>query len=170
MPSAVGTLIAAFWGLSTFRIGPQDLPRSQVLLVLATLGNITLSTSINLVQLSFASALLAAMIEMCVLIGLTAALVFYFGHWPRLVQTLTALMGCGAFIALIAWALLQLIPALPQWLRVSIFFWNLLVMAHILRHALGVHFVAAIFFALGYAFLLIQLIVFVGRSLGAQAG
>jgi hypothetical protein len=159
------TLIRAFWKMSVFRIAPQDLPASRMLLVICSLTNLALSTLINQLQLALGSAVLVAVLEMTVLIGLTSALLFYFSHLARLTQALTALMGSGALIGGIVFVLLIIVPQLPEFLRIAIFLWNLLIMAHVLRHSLGVHFVAAFFIAIGYAILLIQIIVFIGRML-----
>lgn len=169
MASATVTLISAFWRVSTFRLAPQDIPKSPILLAIVTVANLALTTIINQIQLDFAASVLVAGLEMVVLISLTAALLLWFSHLPRLTQTLTALMGCGAVIGSLVFGLLQIFPELPEGLRIVIFFWNLMVMAHVLRHALAIHLAAAFFCALGYAVVLIQLIVFIGRGLGASS-
>ncbi len=163
------TVVRAFARLCALRIGPQDIPRSSALLLLTTLVNLSLSTLINRIQLDFGSALLVAVLEMSVLLGLTSALLFYVSHTARAVQTLTALMGSGAVVGAVVYLILTLVPQLPEILRLAIFAWNLIIMAHILRHALAVHFAIGFLIALGYALFLIQLIVFIGRTLGAGA-
>lgn len=168
MPSAATTLFRAFWNLCIFRIGPQDIPASSALLLATCVVNLGLSTFINQIQLPLVSATLVAILELVVLAGLTTAILFYVSHMQRLVQTLTSLMGSGALIGSVVLVLLLVSNELPNFIRLGIFLWNLLVMAHILRSALGVHFVAAFFIAIGYAIFLIQLIVFVGRNLGAS--
>ncbi|MGR8920836.1 MAG: hypothetical protein ACU85V_14570 [Gammaproteobacteria bacterium] len=171
MAAAGVTLLRAFWSLSTLRLAPQDIPRSTALLALATLANVSLSTAINQIQLPLGSALLVAGLEMLVLFGLSSALLFYLSFGARIVQTLTALMGCGALIGAVVLGLMAVLgPDIPTGLRVLVFLWNLLVMAHILRHALNVHFVLAFFIAVGYAIFLLQVIVFIGTRLGAPLG
>jgi hypothetical protein len=169
MLAAAATLLKAFWGVCTLRLAPQDIPRSSALLFSAGATNLAISTSINNIQLALSSAFSVAVLEMTVLAGLTAALLFSFGRFPRFTQTLTALLGSGAVIGLVVLAHLLALPQIPQILRITIFVWNLLVMAHILRHALEFHIVASFFLAVGYAFILIQVIWFFDRLLNATA-
>lgn len=169
MPSAVITLARAYWDICIFRLGPQHLPRSGALLVITALANLCLSMLINRLQLDLPTALLVAALEFVVVAGLTGLLLLAFRHSARLTQTLTALMGTGAVIGTIVLVLLSVSPQLPQLLRVTVFLWNLLVMAHILRHALEVHLVAGFVIAVGYAMVLIQLIAVTDRALSGAA-
>jgi len=169
MPSISTTLFHTFWQLTTFRLGPQDLPRSSVLLVVISVINLILSITINHSVFSFGDSVLYGVLEMLVLTAVTSLLLVCFSSLNRLQQTLTALMGCGAFISMLVVVVLVLIPSVPQWSQLAIFFWNLLVIAHVLRHALAVHFIAGFFCALGYAFALDYLIRVVGGGV-APAG
>lgn len=159
------SLVRAFWRICILRLAPQDVPRSGVLLLLTALVNLALSVSINSLQLPFQYALLIALLEMGVLVGLTAALLYAFNRSARLPQTLTALMGSGAVIGAIVLAMFVLLAELPALPRLAVFLWNLLVMGHILRHALNMHLVAGFFVAIGYAVVLRQLIVLADRVL-----
>lgn len=165
MLSALGTLIGAFWAMCTFRLAPQALPASTALLGLTTLSNLVLSTLINQVRLSLGSSLFVAVLEMAVVVALTVALLHAFSRGPRTVQTLTALMGTGTVIGALVFVVLVALPALPPAIRLAIFLWNLLVMAHILRHALDTPFFVGFLVAVGYAVFLIQLVVFIDRLL-----
>jgi hypothetical protein len=158
-------LLRAFWQICLLRLAPQAVPRSGVLLVLAALINLALSVSINSLQLPFRYALLIALLEMAVLIGLTAALLYAFNRSARLQQTLTALMGSGAVIGAIVLVLFLALTDLPPLPRLAVFLWNLLVMGHVLRHALNMHLIAGFFMAIGYAVVLRQLIVLLDRVL-----
>jgi hypothetical protein len=161
------TIVRAFWQICIFRLAPQDVPRSSVLLLTTALINLSLSTSINSLQLPFRYALLIALLEMGVMVGLTATLLYAFRHTGRLPQTLTALMGSGAVIGAIVLVLFVAFAQLPALPRLGVFLWNLLVMGHILRHALNIHLVAGFFIAVGYAVVLRQLILLADRLLSA---
>lgn len=169
MPSALATLTRAFWGICSFRLAPQDIPRTPALLGLTTISNLVVSTAINQLKLPLGSSILVALLEVFVLTALTAALLFSFARVARTVQILTALMGAGTLIGSFVLVLLLLFPALPQPARVVIFLWNLFVMAHILRHALDTRFIIGFFISFGYAVFLIQLVVFIDRLLQAAA-
>lgn len=168
--SPTGTLVAAFWGVCTFRLAPQDIPRSGALLAAAVAANAMLSAAIYGRELDASSSLVMAAIETTVIIGLTIAVLQAFARPGRAVQTLTALMGAGAVIGAIVLVLLILDPTLPRALRIGVFAWNLLVVAHVLRHALDVHFIVGAFVAVGYAIFFSQLLIVLQRlAVGAAA-
>ena len=168
MSSAVLTLTSAFWGVCTFRVRPQDIPASTMLLAVATAAKYLTSTAINKIQLPLDSSLAIASIEITVILSLTATLLFVASRQRRLLQTLTALMGAGTVIGVIVWSVLLAFPALPQSARLAFFVWNVSIMAHILRHALETHLAVGFLVALGYAAFLIMFVVFVAQMLGAQ--
>jgi hypothetical protein len=85
----------------------------------------------------------------------------------RLIQTLTALSGTGTLLGLIALPVMQLLSSgqeagqpflLAGMLWLLLFGWNLLVMAHIMRHALSVNFPVAIGIAMLYTLVAMQII------------
>ena len=157
MSSALLAMLRAFVGICTFQLAPQDIPRSSALLTVTTLGNMSLSMIIYGLESPFGHALLKAMVETVVLFAATFTLLFLLSYGRRLVQTLTALMGCGAILGGVALLTMVLAPALPPELGLAIlrvnFLLNLLVIAHILRHALSTWFLAGLLFAFGYALL-----------------
>ena len=170
MASALATLAKAFWGICTFRVAPQDIPYSTALLLGVTATNVSISTLIYYqIKVHFMSSLLATLLELFVLFGLTAALLYSFSRTQRTVQTLCALMGAGTVIGAVTLLLLILFPALQVppvigiFLLWGIFVWNLSIVAHILRHALVTRFVIGFFIAIGYAIFLHALRTFVDQ-------
>lgn len=137
--------------------------------MLVTLANLALSTTINHMQLALGPAFIIAAVELCVLAGLTATLLYYRALTNRVRQTVTALMGSGAFIGAMVLVLLVVMPQLPALLRLLVFFWNLAVIGHILRHAMDIHPVAGFIIAIGYAVVIIQLVVWLDGVVGAAA-
>ena len=171
MSSALLAMLRAFVGICTFQLAPQDLPRSSALLAVTTLGNMSLSMIIYGLESPFGHALLKAMVETVVLFAATFTLLFLMSYGRRLVQTLTALMGCGAILGGVALLTMVLAPALPPELGLAIlrvnFLLNLLVIAHILRHALSTWFLAGLLFAFGYALLVNKFFMIANALLGA---
>lgn len=165
----IATLLRAFWGVSILRLGPQDIPFSSALLMLATLSNVGMSVAIAHLRLPLDYSLMVAALELVVLFGLTSSLLYVAQRRQRIVQTLTALMGSGTIISAIALVLMLALPALPQPARLTIFIWNQLVIAHVLAHALSTRFLIGVCLAIGYALFLIQFINFVGRILATAA-
>ena len=165
MANIVSVLGSTFWRICLLRLGPQDLPRSSALLGLTVLVNLVLSLLINQRRLPLTESLILAGLEIAVLAGLTGVLLSAFSRAQRLVQTLSALMGSGAMIGLVALVMLSVFPALSNGPRIAIFVWNLLVIAHVLRHALEIQLFLAFLVAIGYAIILIQIVVAVGQML-----
>ena len=170
MLSALGALLRAFGRVCLFQLAPQDLPRSSTLLSVTTMGNVGLSVVIYSLESSFGQALFKAVLETGVLFGLTFVLLFLLSHGRRLNQTMTAMMGCGALLGAIALLTMVLAPVLPPDLGLALlrvnFLLNLLVIAHILRHAVGTWFLVGLLFAFGYALLLNKFFMLADALLG----
>ena len=149
------TLLLAFWNVAVFRLRPQDLPRSNVLLVVTAVANVGISLAISAV---LDMPAINASVEMCVLVGMTVTLLYAFARSARIVQTLTALLGASAVIGLVVAVLVVMFPNLPYPVRIAIFMWNMFVIAHVLRHALDTLFVLGCLIAFAYALTLDSLL------------
>ncbi|MEQ6341055.1 MAG: hypothetical protein M3A44_05220 [Gammaproteobacteria bacterium] len=139
-------LLSMFFDVCRLRVAPQDLPTSRTLLVSTLAVYALLSIVISVVQMSLVKALLAAFMDTALLAGLSFFLLWarMFAH--RWVQTCTALAGSGAVLEVVALPLMvwqkQFGPEssmviLPTLLLLVVLFWNLVVIGHILRHALS---------------------------------
>ena len=88
------------------------------------------------------------------------------GYAARIFQTLTALLGTGVIISLLAIPVLLAISYVPQLagyfglIMLLLIIWSLVIMAHVLRHALSVGFMLAGLFVFGYFMLSIKLVDF----------
>ena len=89
------------------------------------------------------------------------------GKINRLTQTLTALVGTGTMLGLIALPLVQILTReqvseelvfLVSMLWLLLFGWSLLVVAHIMRHALSVSLPVALGASIVYAVVAMQII------------
>ena len=129
-----------------FKIGPQNLPASLMLLGLALAAH----TVTEILGLSYflprAQALLAGITTTLLLCALTTGVMLTLGRQLRLVQTLTALAGAIAVLGVIGipitgwWKSMQAaggLVELPIMLLVALTGWGLTVQGHILRHALS---------------------------------
>ena len=156
-------LIRPFVDICLLRTGPQDLPASSTLLGL-TLAAYTLSNLVGgIVSFGVKDAVAASLLDTGLLVALTASVLCAHRLRARVVQTLTALAGCGTLLMLIAiplsWVQLSTGPdnqlGLASLMFLALWVWNLVVFGHILRHALSAPLfvgliVAGIFFAVFY--------------------
>jgi hypothetical protein len=129
------------------RAGPQDLPASSSLTVLAGLGYFFSSLLLFLVDARLPSALPAAGADTVLLCGFTWGML-QVRHYPeRFKQTLSALAATGTLLGLCALPLIEAIVraqaeggdaagVLFGWLAMLL--WSFAVFGHIVRHALSV--------------------------------
>ena len=147
MIHTLSVLWSAFFLICQLRWRPQDLPASSILLMLS-LGIYTLvSMILSLFQLSVERAILSALLDTSLLILLTSSLLAIVRYSARISQTLTALAGTNSILGILCIPLLfwlkQFQPgevALPELLLLVLIVWNIVVYAHILRHALEIPF------------------------------
>jgi len=154
-------LIKQFFAICLFRSGPQDLPTSKFLLLLSLLAYTLVGLLLALNKATLPESLAMVSVDLALLTGLSWLLLWIrvLGH--RYTQTLTALAGCGAILALCAWPLLLwqqasgndsviMLAALLMWLW---FFWQIMVFSHIISQALSVPLFIGTFLALVYMFI-----------------
>ena len=145
----MSALIHPFVQICLLRLKPQDLPASGTLLALVLVAHTLAGVAVAAVNLRFAQALAAGVLDTALMCGLAAGLLVLRGLRERTVQTVTALAGAGAVIGFVAWPASLWIhgaheaneasPALAL-LLVGVLGWSLTVSAHVLRHAISAPF------------------------------
>ena len=149
-------IIRAFVDICLFRRGPQDLPASSFLLYL-TLG--TYAGSNFLLALGLQAPITAAMASItgtALLAVLTLSLLYLHGRAARLRQTLAALAGTGSVIAVLSLPPIYWLSApageggrsVPNLLVFALFVWSVVVIAHIIRHALATRLIVGLVVAM----------------------
>ena len=159
-------LITILLNICLLRAGPQDLPASQTLLGLTMSSYVLISLLLSLPGYPAGTAILVAALDLGLLGAFAAALMYFFGKWARLQQTLTALTGTGTLLGLLALPVVHLLFQGQEENRLAgvaalfwlfLFGWSLLVVAHIIRHALSISFPYAIGISVLYTLLALQL-------------
>ena len=162
-------LFRAFLRIAVLRLGPEDLPDSRFLLGLATLGYLaTGAVSVSLYADDAAEALQQLAVDLGLTVAFFCGILVLYGKRPRLLQTMTALLGTGALLSLAAlpftvWLrLLELTGrsgvAIPA---VGIYFvvlWSISVTGHIVHRALDIPFVGGVI--IGVVYFVLNLAVF----------
>jgi len=152
-----------FWDLSTLRRAPQDLPASPWLMQLLLVLNLLVNTLLGLeVFASPLRALLAGVLDLVLSGTLLFAALQIRGHAGRWLQAYTGLLGMGVVLGtcgLLYRLLSQLlgVSGVAAMLDLGLFFWSLLVIGHILRHALNIRLPFAILIAFAYTIFLFGL-------------
>ncbi len=153
------TLFKFFFEICLLRRKPQDLPGSPELLAVSAVAYLLISSLLMLVSATPKQALLSSMVELALVALITLVILQLNRHFERLQQTLTAIFGTGCIISLFAIPLLYsglltqpggLLQAVAVLGYLALLFWNILVMGHILRHALTTTLGFGIVFAIIY--------------------
>lgn len=159
MLKALKTLFQVFFNICLLRSKPQELPNSTELLAVCILAACVVNFLLALFSTAAANAVLASVVEI-VLIGLITLAVLQLNKHPeRWLKTMMALTGTGFLLGLIALPLffislnlqeLAVIQLFAMLVYLGLIVWNIMIMGHILRHALETGFGVGILFALTY--------------------
>ena len=163
----LATLFKVFFDICLLRRKPQELPGSVELLTVSAVAYLLISSILMLVSASPGQALVSSLFEL-VLVALITFVILQLNHHPeRLLQTLTAIFGTGCIISLLALPLVysgllsqpgSLLQAAAVLFYLALLFWNIVVMGHILRHALATTLGFGIVFAIIYIVIISTLI------------
>lgn len=139
-----------FRDIVLFKKGPQDVPDSPVLFALVLLADVVISTVVGALEGDVSGALVQAFVASVLLLAFVALILLLTSHRERFQKTATAVLGCDALMTLAALPVSLLSDVLSGLglLIMGILFWNLLVFAHILKHALGIGYALSVALAL----------------------
>lgn len=155
-------LLQLFVDILLLRAGPQDVPASPALLAIAVMASALTSWLLALEVFAGPHAFARVAIELALMAALVLALLAFHGRSARFAQSFTALCGAGAILALLAWPLFGIALGRPRgdefgalamlmlWL---VYAWNIVVIGHILRHALDSGLARGVVLALAFALL-----------------
>lgn len=155
-------LLRPFIELCLFRIGPQHLPASTVLLGLALVAHTLTGILGSLMLLPGATALFAGLTGTVLLAAFTTVLLYLQRVPARITQTLTALAGAVTVVDVLGLPVLGWLESaqaaggdqsLPALLLILLTGWSLTVQGHILRHALSASFWLGLGLALLFSFI-----------------
>lgn len=157
-------LLRCWLEICLLRAAPQDLPASNWLLGVSAAAYALISVLVMTLSYGFADGVRVALLELGLLAAFVCVLLYLLNKPERIRQTLSALTGAGALLGLPA-LLLGMATGPEQvaqtvsvaWLVLLI--WNLLVTAHIMRHALSSSLAIGMGVALLYILLSTQFIV-----------
>ncbi|MCI0400976.1 MAG: hypothetical protein L0Z68_06710 [Gammaproteobacteria bacterium] len=165
MYAEILTLFKAFFDICRLRLGPQDLPASPFLLGITLLCYTLSSILLALITIPPLRATLSGITESLLVAALTV-IVLRVRHMPaRWTQTLTALAGTGMLLSLVAFPLTMWLNEikvsdgdvrLPGLILLLLVIWNVVIMAHILRHALSTSFGIGLLLSVGYLWIIIS--------------
>ena len=154
------SLLFRYWlDLCLLRAGPQDGSGSVFSLVFA----ITCYAMVSVLVMTSGYGMLAgarlALLELVMLVAFIVLLLYLLNKAARINQTLAAMAGAGSLLGLVAFPLVLMqgpenadgaVPIALSLVWVALLVWNLMVSAHILRHALSSSFAMGLAVAILY--------------------
>ena len=153
-------LLDFFIDLCLLRATPQQLPASPVLFWLSVVAELLAGTLlISGARAGVFAALLETLVDVLLLLLLLYLALQARNLTARFLQSATALLGASALLSLLAMPLLALsssggegsgLAALAALLLLALIIWNMVVLGHILRHALRLSFAIGIALAFAY--------------------
>lgn len=161
-------LLRPFILICLFKQGPQDLPNSSLLMIISVLFYTLTSLVVSLLNQPLGTALLTAALD-TILLYLLAVIALVIVKKPeRKNQTITALAACGTILGFLYWPTAALtFPGgidsgstnpIAGMILLTLGLWNVVIIGHILRHALAVSFMTGIGVALLYMFITLRII------------
>lgn len=160
-------LFLAFFDICRLVRRPQDIPESKNLLTLCAVVYGFLSILLASMSQPSEKAILAGIVEVALIMIFTLAILQASGKSSRWTQTVTALVGTGIIVSIIAFPIYILVgvgelnelesstsQTIGLLLLATLACWNIVIMAHILRHALEINFAIAMFLAITYIWII----------------
>jgi len=141
----MNALFTLLINIMRLKAAPQDLPCSRFLMMLCIGSYLLMGLVISLLDQTFGLAILSAGVDTVLLIGLAALALWIRGYKGRGIQTVTAFTATGTLFELIGLPLVAYLqqtsaddPSSLSLLLLVLIVWNIVVLGHILRHAVDV--------------------------------
>lgn len=159
------TILKSFFDICLLRKRPQDIPASSTFLFFCLIAYTLCSAAVALASYPGATALFIALVETGLFLLFVYFLLSLRSLTERWLQTSTALAGSGTLLGIISsplhyWLAAQepgvAVSPEPVFLFLLLLVWNILVVGHILRHAMSIPFFAGVLVSICYLVLLIS--------------
>lgn len=157
-------VIRRLLGICLLQNGPQDLPASWDLLVIAVAVDVALGYPAAMAYSPSEHTVAQIALGTLVAGAFVYAAVNAVGHGGRFLQTATAVFGTDALITLLALPIALTMAPGPRTATtmadlgiLAMGIWNILILGHILRHALSVTLGVGVALALGYTLTVVML-------------
>ena len=157
-------LFKLFLDICLLRRGPQDVPASATLFAMVLVASLLIDVIVVASRSPVDEALLMVLINTSTMLLVVFILLRILGHAARSLQTLTALLGTGVIISCLLLPMLAMNAifatesSMFEFFLVAFNFWSLVIITHILRHALEITLFPAAVLAIGYVMLSFSLV------------
>lgn len=177
MLTALSTISKAFLDICLLKKGPEDLPKSSVLLFLCLFMYTLIDVLLTVQSRPFEYALMVSLVDVGFLLLATFLILKQHQKLDRWHQTMTALFGTGVILGIFIFPLVfggvqNQYEAWVQQIIVFLFLimviWNVAVLAHIVRHAISTSMGIGIMIAILYIWMSSLLITMLFPEISAK--
>jgi len=177
MLTALSTISKAFLDICLLKKGPEDLPKSSVLLFLCLFMYTLIDVLLTVQSRPFEYALMVSLVDVGFLLLVTSLILKQHQKLDRWHQTMTALFGTGVILGIFIFPLVfgggqNQYEAWVQQIIVFLFLimviWNVAVLAHIVRHAISTSMGIGIMIAILYIWMSSLLITMLFPEISAK--
>jgi len=177
MLTALSTISKAFLDICLLKKGPEDLPKSSVLLFLCLFMYTLIDVLLTVQSRPFEYALMVSLVDVGFLLLVTSLILKQHQKLDRWHQTMTALFGTGVILGIFIFPLVfgsgqNQYEAWVQQMIVFLFLimviWNVAVLAHIVRHAISTSMGIGIMIAILYIWMSSLLITMLFPEISAK--
>lgn len=177
MLTALSTISKAFLDICLLKKGPEDLPKSSVLLFLCLFMYTLIDVLLTVQSRPFEYALMVSLVDVGFLLLVTSLILKQHQKLDRWHQTMTALFGTGVILGIFIFPLVfggvqNQYEAWVQQIIVFLFLimviWNVAVLAHIVRHAISTSMGISIMIAILYIWMSSLLITMLFPEISAK--
>jgi len=161
--SVLANWLLVAWHILFLRLGPQDLPTSSMWTLLAALAYLMSGGALLHWREVHEGIVAMLAVDMLLLLAFIVILLRFVGRPERISQTLQAIFLAAALLHMLAIPFAPVLANPPEeptvWLHLAlimtlaIVFWSIVLVAHVLRHALDWAFSQALILSVGYTLL-----------------
>lgn len=168
-------LINIFFEMCFLIRGPQDTPAESGLLKYVLGLYFAVNTLLTSLSTNIVFAVIQALAEMGLLLGFIWAALWVSHKLPRFGQTATAMLACGSMFTIASLPFFYWIEThigaskMMSYVVMLLLVWNLIVFAHIIRHALSKPFSFGLGLSFLYVFFSYQILSFVFSTTGISS-
>jgi hypothetical protein len=146
----VQLILKVFFDVILLRRGPEDIPKSALLLMMAIASAVVVNMLFGaMVETVYETDFSLEFATELIKIASYIIVLAIFGLMSRLMQTMTAIIGCNAILGIVSIAVLMLsqqfnIAELDGILAWLVIFWLILVEGHIISRAVKLHLITGV--------------------------
>jgi len=137
-------VLSVFLQIALLRQRPDILPASSFLFGVLVIVNLLVGVANFLIDFNVIQSILRTIVDIVISLGFVYLILLAANKSQRSLQTMIAMLGVSAILNVLSFPLLLILPSGPSAaglagvMLYALFFWHIVIMGHIYRHALSI--------------------------------